>query len=300
MVARGETVVRARWRIRRTMLVPAQWNGSVEHFYHFFFGYFLPVVLYQERSGDTSFTLRDCGPMNPWFDLLRPGTDLEFMQPGVMLHRVVTNRQERVMLRGWDDPTRFHSASLRAFATVLSERAGGPDAATSSPRVTVLERRTSPTFYTSTSSEVFSSGTDFRSWPNTDEAVDAIQGRGEIQVVDTAAMPPVEQVQLFAATEVLLAQHGAGLSNMVFMKPGTTVIEIKPPLESVISTIYSNLASAMGLGYLSVEQENEHAPVPASTIRATVDAALSNLGQPVPTMTGSLPMRLLRQLPRRL
>jgi len=286
----------------RTMLVPAQWNGSVEHFYHFFFGYLVPVVLYQEKSDSNSFVVRDCGPMNPWFDLLRPGTDLDFMTPGVMLHRVLTHRQERVILRGWDDPTRFHKASLRKFSGIVSERAGASrvTATTSSPRITMLERRASPDFYTGASSEVYSSGTDFRSWPNVAESHAAIMPLGEAAVVDTAGMSPKDQVRLFEQTDVLIAQHGAGLSNMVFMKPGTTVIEVKPPLETIISTIYSNLAAAMGLGYRAIEQASDHAAVPAEDIRSAAEAALSDPGQPVPHMTGRLPARIRRQLPRRL
>ncbi len=93
-------MVRRRWRIEKRMLVPAQWNGSVQHFYHFFFGYFMPVVLFQERTGMDEFAVRDCGPMNPWFDLLAPHTELEFMSPGVMMHRVLTNRQENTILHG--------------------------------------------------------------------------------------------------------------------------------------------------------------------------------------------------------
>ena len=47
-------MARKRWRIRQTMVVPAQWQGSVEHFYHFFLGYFMPLILWQERTGTMS------------------------------------------------------------------------------------------------------------------------------------------------------------------------------------------------------------------------------------------------------
>ena len=29
-------MTRKKWRIKQVMVVPAQWQGSVEHFYHFF------------------------------------------------------------------------------------------------------------------------------------------------------------------------------------------------------------------------------------------------------------------------
>jgi hypothetical protein len=42
--------VPSKWQIAEPMLVPAQWQGSVEHFYHFFLGYFMPVVLWLHKN----------------------------------------------------------------------------------------------------------------------------------------------------------------------------------------------------------------------------------------------------------
>jgi capsular polysaccharide biosynthesis protein len=36
------------------------------------------------------------------------------------------------------------------------------------------------------------------------------------------------QVQAFAETDVLIGMHGAGLSNMLYMKPNSAVIELAP------------------------------------------------------------------------
>lgn len=295
-------MVRKRWRLKRIMLVPAQWNGSVEHFYHFFFGYLLPVVLYQEKTGSMAFTVRDCGPMNDWFRLLRPDTDLEFMAPGVMLHRTVTHRQERVFLRGWDDPTRFHRKSLRQFSALMISRVGVDMKSVQgkSPVVTIIERRKSPSFYLESGSEVFASGTQYRSWPNIHKTYEALSSVANVSMVDSAELGPHDQVRTFSSTDILVAQHGAGLSNMVFMRPGASVIEIKPPLNPIISHIYSNLASAMGLGYCSVDQADDHAPVDTTQVTETVSTVIEQAGGPVPRMTGRLPTRLVRQLPRRL
>jgi capsular polysaccharide biosynthesis protein len=56
-----------------------------------------------------------------------------------------------------------------------------------------------------------------------------------------------EQIRLMGETKVLLAPHGAGLTNMMFCPPGTHVVEIA-------DTSYPNpnfyaLACAMGLHY---------------------------------------------------
>jgi hypothetical protein len=295
-------VTRKRWRINRTMVVPAQWQGSVEHFYHFFFGYFMPLVLWQERTGAMEFTVRDCGPMNPWFSLLRPGTDVDLMPPGVMLQRVLTRRQNMQILRGWDDPTRFHRASLERFSRTILDRVGVVSGSPSSlnRRITVLNRAPSPSYYVSDKSETFSSGADWRSLPNVQVIAAALGGLGDVTVLDTAALTPGEQVRALSNTDLLVAQHGAGMSNIVWLPAGSAVLEIKPPLMPTIDTIFANLAGARRIDHAAVDQADEFAPVDPACVLATAELLVSTPGDHVPTMTGRLPMRALRQMPRRI
>ncbi|MGJ3263627.1 MAG: glycosyltransferase family 61 protein [Salinarimonas sp.] len=60
-----------------------------------------------------------------------------------------------------------------------------------------------------------------------------------------------EQARLMSETAVLLAPHGAGLTNMIFCRPGTQIVEIAD-LSFPNPNFYA-LASAMGLGYWLVE-----------------------------------------------
>ncbi len=295
-------MVRKRWRIKKTMVVPAQWNGSVEHFYHFFFGYFMPLVLWQEKTGISDFAVRNCGPMNPWFELLRENSELEFMPPGVMLQRVLTRRQEMQILRGWDDPLRFHRKSLEIFSTTVLNRVGidSRSANSGQKRITVLDRTPSPAFFLASKSEVHASGADWRSMPNTERIADALKDLGSVTLVDAAAMSPADQVRLFARTDLLVAQHGAGLSNIVWLPTGAAVIEIKPPLAPVINEIFANLAASRAIDHASIDQDDEHAEVNPQLVHEIAVALLSSAGDSIPTASGKLPIRLIRQLPRRL
>lgn len=56
-----------------------------------------------------------------------------------------------------------------------------------------------------------------------------------------------EQVRLMSETAILMAPHGAGLTNMMFCQPGTQVVEIAD-LSYPNPNFYA-LACAMGLGY---------------------------------------------------
>lgn len=295
-------MTRRKWRITRVMAVPATWQGTPEHFYHFFLGYFVPLVLWQERSGATEVTVRDCGPMNTWFDLLRPGTDVEFMPPGVMLERVLSHRQERVILRDWDNPTRFHRRSLQEFVTTLLSRMPpvDPPQMSAQTRITLLERRPNPEFFHSPAADTPGGGSEWRSVPNIDEIADALAPLGIVSIIDTAALSPQQQIEALRRTDLLVAQHGAGLANMVWLPPGSGVVELLPPLPQTIDTIFRNLAAARSLGYQSVKQSDVHAEVDSGAVAAAAAALLDRPSEFVPTATGSLPMRVLRQLPRRL
>lgn len=292
-------MTRRRWRIQRPMMVPATWQGSVEHFYHFLLGYFVPLVRWQEHTGELEFSVRDCGPMNPWFTLLHPDSDVDLMTPSWMLQRYLTHKQEYRVFHEWDDPRRFHKKSLRHVASTVLSRIQQEGVSSRGGRITVIERRPSPDFYLTGSSDAYASGSDWRSVPNLQDVMDQLQGYGEVQLVDTATLTPVEQVQLLAQTDVLVGQHGAGLANMTWMKPGSVVIEIQPPLIAPIDRIFSSLAGAMSLNHLTVSQTDEHAPIEAAAVLKALVTAQESPGRFVPPLMGRQPLRAMRQLPRR-
>ena len=48
----------------------------------------------------------------------------------------------------------------------------------------------------------------------------------QVRAIDAANYSLEDQVKIFASTRILVADHGAGMSNMVFMPPHGAVIEI--------------------------------------------------------------------------
>ena len=292
-------MARRRWRIQRPMLVPATWQGSVEHFYHFLLGYFVPLVRWQERTGANEFSVRDCGPMNPWFELLRPDTDVDLMTASWMLQRYLTRKQEYRVFHQWDDPRRFHKRTLRRVADAVLSRMPSQASSDSTRNITVIERRPSPDFYLTGSSDAYASGSDWRSVPNIQDVADQLPELGQVRLVDTAAMSPLEQIQLLSQTDVLVGQHGAGLANMIWMKPGSIVIEIQPPLIAPIDQIFSSLAGAMSLDHLIVPQTHDHSPIDFKVVRESIAKVQESPGAFVPKLLGRQPLRALRQLPRR-
>ena len=67
-----------------------------------------------------------------------------------------------------------------------------------------------------------------------------------------------EQIAHFAAAEAVVAPHGAGLTNALFMPRTATVIELLPSRK--VKTCYFSLARALGLRYACVSDQRSALP----------------------------------------
>lgn len=254
---------------RRTMLVPDN-ISSVERYFHFLLGYFVPALLWIDRTGERQVTLRDCGPMNPWFDLLRPHVDIELIPPGQMLRRYVSHSQPRVVLAQLDNPMLFHASTLRRAATIVRELTGA--AAVDPSGVILLERGPGHPSYRLPGSEVPAAGGDLRSIANADAVRRAIEAAHAVEVIDAARLAPAAQVRSVAAAEVLVGQHGAGLANLLWMQAGTSVVEVQPPLRESVRDLFGVMAEVLDVRYRMVPQVSKHGPVePAAVVAALRD-----------------------------
>lgn len=95
------------------------------------------------------------------------------------------------------------------------------------PVVPRMLRRAFPAATTGGPKRVYLSREDAgnRRLTNEDEAVALLQRHGFVKAV-ASALSFQQQVDLFAGAAVIVAVHGAGLTNMVFSAPGTQVIEV--------------------------------------------------------------------------
>ena len=83
---------------------------------------------------------------------------------------------------------------------------------------------------------------------NEKAVIDMLRSHGfEIHTLET--MTFADQVRLLAQTRVLVGQHGAALTNLLFMQEGTAVLELKTTGDSQ-NLCYFSLASALQVKYL--------------------------------------------------
>lgn len=68
----------------------------------------------------------------------------------------------------------------------------------------------------------------YRRVVNDAAVIETLEALG-FRAIDPAQLPLVDQAAAFAAAKVIVAVHGAGLTNLVFSQPGTKVIEIFQP-----------------------------------------------------------------------
>ncbi len=246
----------------RTLVLADNWDGSVQQFYHFFFGYFIPLNLWLDKTGETKISLRDCGPMNPWLELLREKTDIEVIPPGSALHIVIGKRMKLAVLAGMDNPQNFNREKLIAGCASVRNRIELPSIqSVRGEQILIIDRATSENFYHEQGSETHMSGKERRHVPNLIEFKDAINSAQNAEIIDFARMTPHEQVRKAESATVLIGQHGAGLAHMIWLSPGSHVVEIAPPLPSQVQNIFQKLAITLGHTYQRVRQESVHATV---------------------------------------
>lgn len=93
-----------------------------------------------------------------------------------------------------------------------------------------------------------------RKFSNEEEVIKFLEKRGfEIHNFEDSSLE--KQVMLLAETEIFISIHGAALSNILFMKPGTTVIEAYRKQRTWLdhkSKVYKNLALVLGLKHLEI------------------------------------------------
>ena len=81
---------------------------------------------------------------------------------------------------------------------------------------------------------------------NEAELLPSLQEMG-FQICRLEQMPFEEQVQIFRNAEVVVGPHGAGLTNLIFCKPGTRVVEILA--KGYERRCYWSLSSELGQNY---------------------------------------------------
>jgi hypothetical protein len=95
-----------------------------------------------------------------------------------------------------------------------------------------------------------------RNW----QEVEPVLARHGFEIFTVSAHSLPEQIAAFAAAHLVVGVHGAGMTNIVFGRPGLRVLEILPPL--VASPAYWYLCAGMGADYTAFIADDPELPRP--------------------------------------
>lgn len=273
------------------LVVPANRGGSIEHFYHFMFGYLLPFIdTCHPLRGHRSFLLRDCGPMNRLLQEL-DGFDIALRPPSMILGSVVGTNPSlagipKLMAPGFDAPQVYDAAVFQRlrglvallFAERLAQAAGRHKLAMSDRLVLIIDRAAPDPFYATTRAEKRGAGADLRSIPNMAEVHAAVAARFDTLVVQLETLPFFDQVHLFSRAWRVVGQHGAGLAHMLWARGDAALVEAipsphgVPPAKVAFAKFFRGICTAVGIRWHGILQDGEHAPLPPERVLRALEA----------------------------
>lgn len=273
------------------------WEGSVTHYYHFFFGALIPLIEYYLENLNKKFVIRsDIGPMKRILCEL-PLILLEFVGPSYSNGHAIAHddkslgikiKSEETALPSYD---KFNSMwyddkyvpqlpKLTALKILDFFKNTIPDYISSIETfpIIIIQRGNEPYYSKSVdnsrSAIYATSGNTRRSILNHDELMQRIQSKypdiSKNIILEGSSI--YYQYHMFKHAKVVVAQHGAALSNVFFMKPHhSTLIEISPPWSKALKH-FSNLADYCDINYMCIDQETDHSAVNIDHVIHAIDS----------------------------
>ena len=328
-------------------------DGSIKHYYHFFFACLIPLINYHINHPNTSIILTsDIGTMksliqdlplhsfisyeknkteNP-FKIVLPAYDIydtkyflnqknqrsektqkEFQYLSDKIREDIVNYFEKnVCSNNKRRDMRNNSNILITLIERDSFIHTSNPSSSSTVSTTISSTSTTPTTSTSLSSSSGFSRRHIRNHFELKQELLKYYGKLKFQNIYLERLTLKEQFEIFQSTSILIAQHGASLSNIIFMSSICSsstssfqsstvssfnklshVIEISPPY-SRKSKYFYNLANSLNISYSSIYQHRNkgNVSIPAiikhincilfnyySSIQQMVQCSHSNIGQ---------------------
>ena len=230
-------------------------RGSIKHYFHFFFGVLVPLVLeyieYKKQYEYVTFIIKN--DVGPFFRVL-------FELPIDIKLKEYIHVDDNLIEKKYLIPQNTHVMNEKSlqwikkkyaaiftnvnriiFNNWIKEQINNYNFFTYSPNnannydIVIIERRTNPTYVSGYKvdkykAEIFKlSGSERRCILNHSEFVENIKKvypNKKVINISTEYMPLFQQYYIFSNTKLVIAQHGASLSNIIFMKNKASVIEI--------------------------------------------------------------------------
>jgi hypothetical protein len=276
----------------RHALVSFKNRGSVEHYHHFIFGFLVPFFVHLEKFADPSGSgriyARSCGPFDALLrEMSIPGLNILNPTLHMWADRLLRHGPARMLpvrafrFSAFDRPKAFDrqlfQCASQEIQARLSRKIDTENVASAldrmeGPLVVLIDRGPPDPFFLSRNAEISGSGATRRSIPNMHELANQLLRLPiNLRVERLEGRSLSFQIALFRRADVVVAQHGAALANMLWATPATGFVEIfpqpeKPPRQSS----FAELARCLGLRYESISQAGNHAAVDSVMVDSAV------------------------------
>lgn len=212
-------------------IAPYGCGGNVEHYYHFVFDLLLPLdVLLKKVPTDTVFVLEEFGSLSGLLRQLFPGrvsiVEASARPSGLKTLDLIGMNPRGVVTR---------SEQLEAFRESIFSILG-----IRKKRVcdkVLLIERLPPASYFNDNAKIKKSGAQRRSIVNHNDLRERLDqlvvDPFSFQNVQLEKIPFEQQIDLFSRAKVVIAQHGAGLANCIWMNECSTVVELSHNLSDL-------------------------------------------------------------------
>jgi hypothetical protein len=281
-------------------------QGSVEHFFHFLLGFFVPLVFHLSTEWVNArfnhISVRSCGPLDR---LLQELDDDRIKIVNKVDHREMTRSAGRdnpsppdlgglpaaelhkVRIYGCDNPETFNREKFTVVRKTLTSiprfqkelHSLDNEWVQGDVRILLIQRGPSLEFYKSDEAEAKGSGQDRRSILNHDALYHSIKAAHVgCRNVFAEQLTLSQQFALFSSADIILAQHGAALANIIWARPGATVVEIFPRtliLNKKDCNLFLDLSRCMGLPYRRIIQNHPRGNVDIARVLKVLGQAVS-------------------------
>lgn len=176
-----------------------------------------------------------------------------------------------VMLESFDSPLRYQFEQISVFRDFVEQRLADRiktlKISASKPDVLLIDRAQPHVHYAEVGR---TSGSQRRSLPNINSLCELLNKHRKAEIFHLEDKDLALQIAVFSEAKVVIAQHGAALTNIIWMRPGSLVIEIIPPNKVPKyprQEFFSHLAKEMNIRHQYIFQDHQHAELTLSQMR---------------------------------
>lgn len=261
-------------------------SGWKEHFFHFLWGYLLPAIreilkLDQKFRNDTVFEMESCGPvMDPLIveagTLLRLNIRILLDRNKSSCHCITVPRWDKILryclnwhydnygsLPAGKDALFIHPSVIpdgnlfyEDINSVKTAFLKNIDMKVSDqyPKALVMKRSEEHPYYKPGGDAIRPTyGNSRRALIGVDEAIKVLWEKGYgIYSFEPGQLSLTEQIRHFYNAETIIGIRGAEFANMIWMKPGSTVVMLEPPYMSTTG-VQPLLAGVLGLDFVHIK-----------------------------------------------